>query len=511
MKKQYLLLLAFNLLLVQGYTQRRLEFFNLESPGNKPFFRKQFELSYLITSGINESEIDVELFNDDFSKSNQITKEESKERIIMFVDSTDRWFRVEYHYPKDYSILALDYIDNNPTYIHIYLNNEFGRRYVFSVPFNQVVSYLKNKERLVPYYTTNELDFWRGYMIISGDRYYCDTQIYPSLMNKSELKNNVFDHSLFESKTSNGYVIDSLRINYMDAVSWLYNGKSKLFSWESIQSESKKFRGKVLPLWLAVYQHKFAIDSSIIIPSKLKSKFKKTRFDEKWDEKKYLYSTIQLERLFFDEKNQSFHRPKQISLSDLLFEYVFKNKVTLYRNDSLKTSFQMDEKSKINNYWPNDFHKRENDSVYVGDTITIEEATYVIKKNVSLNNQNEWGNHYQRWYVDSTIHEVIPNRYWAKEDFRFIELIWSRTSDYNGESIEYKLLGINLFIDATRNHRGIDIPIASVKWEDVKHNLLKDYRAEVSVDGLRTNYSKLLENRNYISNVIKNDHIYIID
>jgi hypothetical protein len=88
--------------------------------------------------------------------------------------------------------------------------------------------------------------------------------------------------------------------------------------------------------------------------------------------------------------------------------------------------------------------------------------------------------------------------YFPKQLF-CIELIQKISFDAEGKKKQYELQKITIKIPATINIKGVELPICTVNWAELKKKLLADKRAMIHYKGKEVNLVNLLENREFLS------------
>ena len=97
--------------------------------------------------------------------------------------------------------------------------------------------------------------------------------------------------------------------------------------------------------------------------------------------------------------------------------------------------------------------------------------------------------------LDTSVWEIIPKERYDLSEIEDLECNFEMTFNKYGGDVKMELDGITIFISsiATGNEKGIQYPISSYKWEDVK-KLFPDPK-----------FVDYIENRKYFSYFLKTD------
>ena len=164
---------------------RQLEFVELKTPENEPFWRQGQEFSRLAFEGIEAGKLIPYFF--DFKtdvKPTLLDNTNWKETLIIDSEETGGFEGVYYAFAQDFTVIALDVSVvktkkqqiRSIEYVHFYLNeyesNSKEIEYRFSLSWQDLLAYLYAQNTL--YYTMSKGLWWQGDIFITQNDYAID-------------------------------------------------------------------------------------------------------------------------------------------------------------------------------------------------------------------------------------------------------------------------------------------------------------------------------------------------
>jgi len=545
-------------------SRREIRFINLKEKQNSPFNGLNRELSGLIINGIKNGAVKPIYISYKASAAyNILSLETFLDRLQI---KSDPEFPDQELLASDMCILGLDQtigtIDGKECaevhFVHFYANETIPihideNRYCFSVSWDDFMKVL-NQHKEYLYYRNSYGSWWKGDVFVTNQQYLedlnfcCDLLTLPG--NNPEFKaiytvnNGVkYTREIFHGVPCQGlsmgilihersdnqiYSIDSIFIRRMSDWDPYRATDQFAFGWKDFQAlvEKKGWQqhGKVYTLSDAFLLEKFTYSIHLnpqkisnnglfyngmqdsLCRNKLTHSFSLTSAPIEFDSFQLMLS----EGVFLsDPLNRYLHQPGH-DIVEMIYENVLNGKLTAYKNDSLTSILSVTEVHKnaekivdIPEFeFDRKYKKRALFSMNYKDTISgnYEIQYYQVKKKF-------------RSVLDMPVFKlhkyIVPysTPLYAPAQLDVLELVYRITFNSNGKNKKYDLKGIAIKVPADIDVRGVEIPIAYVRWEDVRPILMNDPCASIMYQGKKQNLIELLENRQFYSVFYKTGYI----
>jgi hypothetical protein len=572
MKRFFFLTLTFFYLNSSGFAQttvavdkpqRLIRFIDLDSYMNKPFFRRNQEISKLVMDAIEIGDIHP-YYIDYKNKAVEKVLDKADFRKKISFETTFDFNGVETAYtvllyPRDFYTLGLDQTIGEIQgkeyaqvhYVNFYANGDSKEKpikYRFSIKWDDFLSVL-NKHTDILYYTNSFNSWWRGEVFITSSNYIIDEALCGkfielsfalpefkaedyrkrgSLYDLNEYKKEPYlkggyllDLYLIEQKKGNQYNVSTLVIEDMQDTEGYGNGKRFAFDWKAFlkiaQDSSWRNRSEVFTLMEAFKLQKFMYsNSSKNIEISRNGQFVNGGQDklcrDQISNSFYVDSPRNFEKFYTDylegvflndPLNVHLHRPGH-SIVELSIEYFLKGKIMAFEDETFQEHLAREAfiagASEVIDARRFDTSQK----YHKGDTLRTEEwKYYILLQDIEP---------FTCTRIDSNKISLpfTPARY---EPQRLIplQLVQKLTFDKEGNGKNYQVQGIGLFVPYDINIKGVEIPIGFFKWEELRKQLLSDPRAMVVYKGKKVNLVELVENRTFYSLFYKTGTLHPMD
>ncbi len=503
----------------------------------------------------------------------QLSMSEYEQRIqflqpINISGENNDYLALDYLFPTDLPYIGLDQTisiaDGKESvhvhYVNFYSHENFSkdrkiREYRFSVRWDDFVKILKQRKDLL--YTPNTYGaWWRGDVFITNERYLIESQtsdfielsrlqgIEPkdftyskNVQTVDSLKKKNYDPSMMdvyflEENYKNSWKINRLAFGTVPEEMSYLKERRFVYAWEDfvkvLAVHEHNISKEIYTLADAFVLKKFSYSTTInpILISK-NGKFKSggqdvlctTSLNESFEKMlptvaNTKFHTQLLENIYLgDTTNKLLNIPGH-SIAEIIHGHIMDGTLLAYQDDSLNREMTVEIfKSNASQYLDvsaiepgKKYEKGDTVSMYINDEkYWYGETRYFIvqKKFIAsyFDNDSTFMLNLKRYYPP-----LVP-----VEELTALELMHDLSFDRDGKNKKYKLKALALYVsaDGPSNIKGIQYSICYVRWKDLKAVLLNDPRATFIYQGRERNLINMIENREFLSILLKTGFVEI--
>lgn len=537
---------------------REIHFADLFQNENAGFNRKNRELGTYICQAIANGKIKAYYIN--YSEGHSETPISGTpytnrfgypSAFAMDMDVPDYYYPSDNLKPRDLNIIGLDIISGTVNgqeyqeclYIHFYTYFS-DLEYRFSVKWTEVIAALAQDPSAL-YFTNSYKNWWRGNVFITAGTYTIDASVLADYVSLGQQHSSfpaenyrtkeAYDLSaistaigeltlnecfILEVEMGDGYEMRNIGFELVQE-DWAYKSTNDRFTFQwydfmNIAADSNWRQHSVLynmsdALIKGELVYADDIETEVVSANGLfRGDDQANPLCRKTIRPNLHLPVQQLEATKFKTRyieNINFLDPLNKPMYDaelipLIFKYITMGRLQVYNNDSLLTPMSMEDfnarKTVPMEVWDYD----ESITYKQGEQTWHDRNLYVAKKDVPVKTPPASNSAY--W----TMIEIPTYDPKTLTENHFTSIV---TFDENGEHKKYQMKGIDLFIPAQLNIKGILIPIGSVRWEDLKPLLLKEKKAKVKYNGKKINLATYIESRAFFSYLLNTDVLEVVE
>jgi len=546
---------------------RSIKFIDLRNASNAPFWGYYREIPRLIMDAIDSGSVTSIIIDYDKKVTVvplSVSQYKWKLAFLEYFKTSDDP-STGFLSPSDLPYIGLDQtisiIDGKECtqvhHVNFYSYENFSedkktRQYRFSVTWEDFIAVLKQRQDLL--YAPNIYgEWWRGNVFITNERYFIDSKTSDFIelsrsynispkdfrnlnyvktidsLNKWNYDPSLMDLYLIEEKKDDYWNIKSLFFGTAPQDQSYLNEHRFGYEWTDfttiLKNKKAATSSNIYTLADAFLLKKFSYSDSIkSIQISKNGKFKNGDKDGSCSailNESFInnlnavthtkFHTQMIESLYLGDTSNKHLNLLGHSIAELLYGYVLNGNLVAYTYDSRTPITIKTFKYNASQYlivpeimYESTYQKGDTVSLKGGDSWPFEKEYYIAQENFSgtdFYNDSSMIYKLKRYYPP-----LIPIKELSVVEF-FQDITFN--SEGNNKKYELQTIALQVSADGPSNLKGIQYPVCCVRWNELKALLLKDPRAIFANKGCQVNLIDLIENREYLSILLKTGYVEI--